>query len=70
MPVFKQLDSDSGDKCISLILSEWATEYTLYAIKISDVPIGLNSYNLQSKSATGSVLHEMVFAATQNKTLR
>ena len=36
----EQLDCDSGDKCISLTPSEWATGYTLYASKITDGPIG------------------------------
>ena len=36
----EQLDFDSGDKCISITPSEWATEYTLYAFTITNGPPG------------------------------
>ena len=72
MTFLKQLDCDSGVKCISLILlpSEWATGYTLYAFKITDCTIGPGTYNPRSKSATGSVSLEMLFAAAQNENIK
>ena len=67
MTFLEQLDCDSGDKCISLTPSEWATKYTLYAFKITDGPIGPCTYGRRSKSATGSVRLEVSFASAQNK---
>ena len=66
----KQLDCDSGDKCISLTRSEWATGYTSYALKITDDPIGRGTYGLPSKSATGSLRLKVSLAAAQNENIK
>ena len=49
MTFLEQFDCDSGDKCISLTPSEWATGYMLYAFKITDDPIGPGTYGPRSK---------------------
>ena len=69
MTFLEQLDCDSGNKCISLTPSEWATGYTLYAFKITDGPIRPGTYGPRSKSATGSVRLEVSFAAAQNENI-
>ena len=69
MTFLEQLDCDSGDKCISLTPSEWATGYTLYAFKITDGPIKPGTYGPRFKSATGLVRLEMSFAAAQNENI-
>ena len=63
MTFLEQLDCDSCDKCISLIPSEWATGYTLYAFTITDGPIRPGTYSSRSKSATESVRLEVSVAA-------
>ena len=70
MTFLEQLDCDSGDKCISLTPSEWATGYTLYAFKITDGPIGPGTYGPRSKSATGSVRLEVSFGAAQKENIK
>ena len=70
MTFLEQLDCDSGDKCISLTVSESATGYTLYAFKITDGPIGPNNYGPRSTSATGSVRLKVSFAAAQNENIK
>ena len=70
MTFLEQLDCESGDQCISLTPSECATGYTLYAVNITDGPIGPGTYGPRSKSATGSVSLEVSFAAVQNENIK
>ena len=48
MTFFEQLDCDSGDKCIRLTPSEWASGYTIFEFKITDCPIGPGTYGPRS----------------------
>ena len=68
--LFEQIDCESGNKIISLTLSELATGYTLYAFKITDGPIKPGTYGPRSKFGTGSVRLEMWFAAAQNVNIK
>ena len=68
--LLEQFHCDSGDKCISLTISEWATGYTLYAFKITDGLIRPGTYGPRSKSATGSLRLEVSFAAAQNENIK
>ena len=70
MTVLEQLNCDSGDKCISLTPSDWATGYTLYAVKINDAQIGLGIYGPRSKSATGSMRIKVSFAVAKNENIK
>ena len=70
MTLLEQLDCESGDNCISLTSSEWATGYTLYAFKNTDGPIKPGTYGPRSKSATGSVRLEVSFAAARNENIK
>ena len=70
MTFLEQLDCDSGDNCISLTPSEWATGYTLYVFQILDGPIGPGTYGPRSKSATGFVRLKVSFAAAQNENIK
>ena len=63
----QELECDTGDKHVSLTLSEWANGYTLYAFKITDGLIGPGTYGPRSKSATGSARLEVSFTAAVNE---
>ena len=54
MTFLQELECNTGHKYISLTLSEWANGYTLYALNITDGPIGQETHGLQSKFATKS----------------
>ena len=68
--MLEQLECDSGDECISLTPSDWANGYTVYALKITDGPIGPDTYGRRSKSATGSVRLKVAFAAAVNENIK
>ena len=70
MTFLQKLDCDTGDKSVSLTPSEWANKYTLYVFKINDGSIGLGTYGLQSKSATGPARLEVSFAAAVNEKIK
>ena len=65
----QELECDTGDKSVCLTPSEWENGYTLYTLKISDGPIGQGTYGPWSKSATGSALLEISFAAAVNENI-
>ena len=66
----QELECDTGDKSVSLSLSEWATGYTLYAFKITDGPIKPGTYGPRSKSATGSARLEVSFTDAVNENIK
>ena len=66
----QELECGTGDKSVSLTLSEWANGYTLYAFKITDGPIGPGTYGPRSKSATESARLEVSFTAAVNKNIK
>ena len=66
----QELDCDTGDKCVSYTPFEWANGHMLYALKITDGPIGQSTYGPRSKSATRSARLEMSFAAAVNKNIK
>ena len=68
--LLQELECDTGDKSISLTLSEWANGYTLYAFKITDGPIGFGTYGPRSKSTTGFARLEVSFAAPVNENIK
>ena len=63
---FQELECDTGDKSVSLTLSEWANGYTLYAFKITNSPIGPGTYGPRFKPATKFAHLEISFAAAVN----
>ena len=68
--LLQELECDTGDKSISLTPSEWANGYTLYAFKITDIPIGSGTYGPRSKSTTGSARLEVSFAAPVSENIK
>ena len=68
--LLQELECDIEEKSISLTPSEWANGYTLYAFKITDVPIGSGTYGPRSKSTTGSARLEVLFAAPLNENIK
>ena len=68
--LLQELECDTGDKSIRLTPSEWANGYTLYAIKITDGPIGSGTYGPRSKSTTRSARLEVSFAAPVNENIK
>ena len=66
----QELECDTGDKSISLTPSELANGYTLYALKITDGPIGSGTYGPRSKSTTESARLKVSFAAPVNKNIK
>ena len=66
----QELECDIGDRRISLISSEWANGYTLYAFKFNDGPIGSGTSGPRSNSITGSARLEMSFAAPVNENIK
>ena len=66
----QELECDTWDKIVSLTPSEWANEYTLYAFKITDGPIGPGTYGPRSKSVTGSASLVISFAAAVNGNIK
>ena len=61
---------DTGDKSISLTPPEWANGYRLYAVKITDGPIGSGTYGPRSKSPTGSARLAVSLAAPENENIK
>ena len=70
MTFLQEHECDTGNKSVSLIPSNFANGYTLYAFNIIDGPIGPGTYNLQSKSATESARLEVSFAAAVNNNIK
>ena len=70
MTFLQEVECDTGDKSVSLALSEFANGYTLYAFKITDGPIGKGTFGQRSKSATASSRLELSFAAAVNENIK
>ena len=70
MTFLQELKCDTGDKSLSFTPSEWANGYSLYAVKITDGPIGPGNYGPRSKSATGSASLEVSFAEAMNENIK
>ena len=66
----KQLDCGKGDKFVNLTPTEWANGYTIYAVKVTDGPIGSFTKGPRSRSTNGSLRFEVGFAAPQNTNIK
>ena len=65
-----KLKCDTCDKSVSVTPSEWANEYTLYAFKITEGPIGPGTYGPRFKSAIKSARLVVSFAAAMTENIK
>ena len=70
MTFLQQLECNTGDTNVSLILSEWVNEYTFYAFRIIDGLIRPGTYVSQSKFSRESAGLKMSFVSTVNKHIK
>ena len=59
-----------GDKSVALTPEEWANEYTLYAFKTTDGPIGPGAQTPRSCISTGKLRLSIGYAQLNNQSIK
>ena len=68
--LFSQLNYNKGDKCVALSPEEWATGYTFYSFKITDVSIGPGAHAPRSCISTGKLRLSIGFSQANNLSIK